>query len=148
MEPTEPRDLFDVKINSSGKYYLRKFASVIRIVILAGIFVSCIHIASSVLWLLEIKKKYPPVAGTDTWIEYKTLPFYLLVYCALLYPQLFFYWRATKFIRMGLKNSDENTFNKAFRYLLRHAVLALASVLLSTLSYGFELYGYIKNYLK
>jgi len=148
MLPSANEDLFDVKINSSGKYYFRKYAVVVRAIILAGILLSIIHIASSVLWLLVIRRDYPPEKGTDLWFEYKILPFYVLFYCILLYPQLFFYWRATKFIRLGLKNHDEDAFNNAFRNLFRYAVMALGSVLLSFLSYGFELYMYIKDYLK
>jgi hypothetical protein len=145
MEQTEQQDLFDIKISASAKVYIKKFAVITRIIIFVGIIISFIHIATSVLWLISLEK-YTLVKGSDLWIEYKIMPYYTAFYCILFYPQLYFYWQATKYLRKGSKYSDEKTFNKAFKSLFWYAIFGVGSILLSTLSYGFELYRYIKDY--
>jgi hypothetical protein len=141
------QDLFEIKLTASGKIYIRKFAIIARIIILVGIIISFIHIASTVMWQINLEK-YDLGKNSDLWLEYKVLPYYTLVYCILFYSQMYFYWQATKFLRKGLQYNDEKTFNKAFRSLFRYVVFGVASILLSALSYGFELYRYIKDYVR
>lgn len=145
MDQTTQDHLFDVKVNASGKLYLRKFAGIARAIILVGLFISLIHLSSTVLRHLTYKS-YDLSGNRELWLEYQLLPYYTAIYCILFYPQMYFYWQTTKYLRKGLECNDEETFNKAFRSLYRYAVFGIATVLLSVLSYGFELYEFIKYY--
>jgi hypothetical protein len=146
MGPTEQKDLFDIKLSASGKFYIRKFAIVARIIILTGLIISFIHIASTMIRYISFDSslyaKYEYLS-----LENKLLPYYTAIYCILFYPQMYFYWQVTKYLRKGLDFNDDETFNKAFRALFRYSVFGLSSVLLSSLSYGFELFIFIKYYL-
>lgn len=146
MDPTEQKDLFDVKLSASGKFYIRKFAIVARIIILIGLIISFIHIASTVIRYINfdpsLYAKYEYLS-----LENKLLPYYTAFYCILFYPQMYFYWQVTKYLRRGLDFNDDESFNKAFHALFRYSVFGVASILLSSLSYGFELFIYIKYYL-
>ena len=147
MEQLKKEDIFETRINDLGKLYIRKFSILVRAVIFAGIFISLIHISSTIVRYLLLKP-YNFQPGSHDWWDYKLYPYYTLVYCILLYSQLYFYWQTTKYLQRGLMFNDEQTFNKAFRSLFRYALLGLISVSLSILSYGSELYGYLKDYFK
>jgi len=43
MEKTGREDLFEIKLNDSGKMYIRKFAFISRIIIIIGLVISFIH---------------------------------------------------------------------------------------------------------
>lgn len=147
MDQPPQQDLFDIKLTVSGKTYIRKFAILARTLILLSIIISFFHIASTAFWILELRK-FDLVRGTDLWIEYTFMPYYIVAYCVLFYPQVYFYWQATKFLKKGVNYNDEESFNKAFRSLFIYAVFGIILLLLSSLSYGFELYRFVKDYLK
>lgn len=146
MEQTGKQDLFEIKLNDSGKLYIRKFAVIARIAIVIGIIISFIHIATTVMWYTNYA---PLVDNRDSYflLEYRFLPYYIVFYCLLFYPQMYLYWQVTKYLRNGLKDINEQTFNKAFRSLFKFSVFGVASLLLSSLFYGFELFVFIKRYL-
>jgi hypothetical protein len=145
MEPQANDDLFRIRINATAKPYINRFAFMVRIIILIGIVITFIHIASSTLWLLQMKK-FDLVPGSARWYEYKILPYYVVIHCLLFYIYAFFYWQASKFLRKGIKYDSEEMFNKAFKSLFRYAAFAIVSLILSTISYGYELYVFIKDY--
>jgi hypothetical protein len=64
------------------------------------------------------------------------------------FPLLYFCWHVTGYLRKGLNHNDEYTFNKAFQGGCRYSLWGMAPVPLSLLSYGFELFWYVKHYLK
>ena len=144
MEPTEQRELFDIKLTASGKLYIRKFAVLARTIILLGLVISFIHIATTVISYIKfdpsLYAKYKLLV-----LENKLLPYYTLVYCLLFYPQMYFYWQVTKCLKKGLNYNDEETFNRGFHALFRYSILGVASMALSSLFYGFELYYSIKG---
>jgi hypothetical protein len=146
MEPPGHNDLFDLKINPSAKIHIRRFAKIARISIVIGLLISFIHIASTVLRYSAFSESdyadYPYLL-----LENRLLPFYTIIYCLLFYPQLYLYWQVTQLLKKGLNYDDEQTFNKAFSALSRYALLGLILLMLSILSYGFELFVFIKYYL-
>jgi hypothetical protein len=140
-------DLFDIKVNTSGKLYLRKFAALARIIILISILISLLNITSTIFRHISLRgydlSNYPTAR-----LEYKFLPYYAALYCILFFPQMYFYWQATKYFRKGMEIKDEATFNKAFRSLFLYSLFGVATILLSALSYSFELYSFITDYMK
>jgi len=146
MEQPEQNDLFEIRLTPWGKYYIRRFAAIARMIILAGILISFIHIASTVIGYIIFKPSQ--YAGYKyLLLENRLMPYYMALYCMLFYPQMYFYWQATKYLKRSLDFNDEDAFNKSFRSLFRSSVFGIASVLLSLLSYGAELFIYIIYYL-
>jgi len=139
-------DLFEIKITGSGKYYIYKFASIAKLVILVSVLISLIHVATTVVGLLIFKPdRY---AGYKYLLmERRLLPYYTVIFCIVLYLQLYFYWQVTRHLRVGVALNDEEKFNKAFQLLFRYSAFGLVSVLLSLFYYGFELFTYIIYYL-
>jgi|SRR5688572_8380834 len=145
MEQARQQELFEIKINESGKIFILKFAALARIIIVIGIIISFIHIASSAIWYITFD---PTISNIDPYrLLNRFLPYYITFYCLFFYPQIYFYWQVTKYFRKGLKYNDEQTFNKAFRSLVRFSAFGIASMILSSLFYGFELFIFIKYYL-
>jgi len=146
MEQTGQKDLFEIKLNESGRIFILKFAFLARIIIVLGIIISLIHIASTVIRYIifdpSVYSSYPYLL-----LENSFLPYYTVFYCILFYTQMYFYWQLTKYLRKGLKYKDEQMFNRAFRSLFRFSAFGVASMILSLLSYGFELFVFIKYYL-
>ncbi|HEY6506241.1 MAG TPA: hypothetical protein VIZ28_19830 [Chitinophagaceae bacterium] len=145
MEQTEGKDLFEIKLNDPGKMYIRKFAVLARVMILVGLFISLIHITSTVLRYTSFD---PELYANYKYylLEHKFLPYYTVIYCLLFYPQMYTYWQVTKCLRKGLNYNDEAVFNKAFQALFRYSVFGVILMALSVLSYGFELFVFIKYY--
>ena len=145
MEEAEQQNLFDVKLSATGRYYIRRFAVLARIIILFGLIISGIHIASTVIAYVKfdpnLLKKYKLLV-----LQNKISPYYTFVYCLLFYPQMYFYWQVTRYLKKGLIYNDEETFNKAFHSLFRFSVFGLGSIVLSLGAYVLELLIFIKEY--
>ena len=146
MGDTIQNDLFEIKVTASGKYYIQKFATVARAIIFVSILISLIHIASTVVGVMIFQpSRY---AGYKyILLQAKLSPYYTVAFCIVLYLQLYSYWQVTRYLRIGLELNEEEKFNKAFKLLFRYSAFGLASVLLSLLNYGFELFTYIVYYL-
>jgi len=140
--------LFEIKINASGKHYIRKFSFFARVTILIGIGISLIHITSSLIHYYFIFDESNYGDYKYLLLEYKLLPYYIVFYCLLFYTQMYFYWQVVKYLKKGLDYNDEEIFNKAFPILFRYSVFGVASLLLSSIFYGFELFVLIKYYVK
>jgi hypothetical protein len=146
MEPTETNDLFGIRVNASGKLYIRKFAFFARLMILIAIIISLIHVASTLTRYFVLD----PAIYSDykyLQLEHQLMPYYTAFYCLLFYPQMYLYWQVTRYFKKGMNYNDEETFNKAFQALSRYSVLGVASLILSSISYGFELFVFIKYYV-
>ena len=139
-------DLFELRVSTSGKIYIRKFAFFSRLIILISIVISLIHVASTLIRHFTLD-----VSVYDNYeylkLENTLLPYYTALYCLLFYPQMYLYWQATRHFKKGLNYDDEKTFNKAFHTLFRNSVFGVISLLLSLISYGFELFVFIKYYV-
>jgi hypothetical protein len=146
MESTETNDLFGIRVNASGRIYLRKFAFFARLMILIGIIISLIHVASTLTRHFTFDPaRYSGYKYLE--LEHQLMPYYTSFYCLLFYPQIYFYWQVTRYFKKGLNYNDEETFNKAFHSLLRYSLFGVASLLLSLISYAFELFILIKYYV-
>ena len=145
MEQTEDQHLFDIKLTASGKNYLRKFAVNTRMIIVCALVVVLVNVTVVTIVLLRVE---PPLNDNDLVLQHKLLPYYTALYCILNFPLLYLYWQVTTFLRKGINHNDEETLNKAFASWYRYSLIGVASVMLSLLNYGFELYWYVKHYLK
>jgi len=146
MDQTVQNDLFEVRVTRAGKYYIRKFAIIARIIILIGILISLVHVATTVIsYIIFDPSKY--TGYKYLLLEIRLLPYYTVLFCILFYPQLYYYWKVAKYLQEGLNLNDDDTFNKAFRSLFRYAVFGIASAFLSLLFYGLELLIYVIYYL-
>ena len=146
MDQTGQNDLFEIRVTPSGKYYIRRFAIIARIIIIISILISFIHIATAVVALIIFK---PSQYASYKYLLLGTrlLPYYTVVFCIVLYLQMYSYWQVTKYLRKGLELNDEDRFNKAFESLYKYSLFGIVLALLSFLSYGFELFTYIIYYL-
>lgn len=138
--------LFQLKLNTSGKIYVRKFAFFSRIIILISIVITLVHIASTVIRYFTLD---PSVYDNYEYLQLENtlLPYYTALYCLVFFLQMYLYWQATRHLKKGLNYDDEDTFNKAFHTLFRYSVVGVISLLMSLVFYGFDLFVFVKYYV-
>lgn len=144
MEQTEEQTLFDSKLNETGKKYIRKFAAATRTLLLFGILLSLVFLATNIARMVKI--------DTDVFLNkavglyYKIYPFYSLIYIVVFFSQTYLYWRAGKYLLKGVDFTDESAFNESFAILYRNAVLGIVGLAFSLVVYTFDLYLFIKYF--
>lgn len=146
MEQTEGKDLFDIKLTTSGKTYIRKFAGVVRVAIFIGIIISLIYLTWAVIRTSRITSI---VFEGDKLLrfQYKILPVYTAVHSILFFFQIYYYWKVSRYLSKGIGYNDEVTFNRSFMALYRNAVFGIITLILSLTMALFELYFEIKYYV-
>jgi hypothetical protein len=146
MEQTGQTDLFDIKLTASGKLYIRKFVTISRAVILMGIILLLVHLASSIIRLI----KYDPAIFAKNkllLLDHKILPYYLLIYTFLFLLQFYYYWKTGSYLKKAIDYNDETVFNNSLTALYRYAVSGLFIFILVFLRSLFDLYFVIQYYL-
>lgn len=143
MEETTSPDLFDVKLNASGKYYIRKFARIVRIVIILGIIVTLIQIITTVL--TSVKFNWASYENDNLiLLERRLWPLYLAVYTVFFCLQLYYYWQLSRQLTEADDYTNEDQFNRSFYYLFRYAFMGMIIFSLAICMYLFDLYVLIK----
>jgi hypothetical protein len=146
MEQTEPNDLFETKLNAEGKFYIGKFASVVKAVIILGILLSAMNIAIEVIRITKIDSAVFSHNTILLW-EHRIYPFYMFGSIILLAIQLYCYWKLSAYLRKGIQYSDDVLFNRSFYFLYRYAIIGLAAFILVIIMTAFYLYWNIHQYL-
>jgi hypothetical protein len=144
---TTDDDLFDIKLSHTGKYYIRKFIIVARVVSIAGIVFSVLNLISTAIQTSN--------ANLSNFKDFKflllqmqILPFYTGVQCLLVLIQLWYYWKLTKWLKKSLDYNDERIFNEAFRVLYRYSIPGMVFCILALLMAVLDLMSVIQLYLR
>ncbi|MBL7745003.1 MAG: hypothetical protein JNN00_16130 [Chitinophagaceae bacterium] len=146
MEQTGQQELFEIRLNASGKHYIRRFAGVVRVIILISIIISLLYIVSTLIEV--IKLDHSIYSGNKLLLFRRTVtPFYVVVYLALFAMQIYYYWKMTRSALKGVDYNDEEEFNRSFRSLYRHAIFGALTLGFSILLGFFDFYLMIKYYL-
>lgn len=128
------QDLFDVRINETGKLYLQKFA-LVGVVIMSLITIT--SIASIYFWIKAIRYDYYPSVDDNEGIRYwhHFLKPYLNIIVSV--AVLLSNWIYTSFPRRMLKalrEKDEVAANLNFRWLYRGAIIFVTYLVYSVFS--------------
>ena len=146
MEQTEQHGLFESKLNESGKIYIRKFATAVRLLILIGALVSLLSLTISMIRFIKMNS-FDAFGDKLVQFQYHVYPFYLLVYVVLAILQLYALWKLSIYLSKGADYNDEVSFNESFRYLYRNTIFAVISLGISLLMGLLDLYIFLKYYM-
>ena len=127
MDTDNTPGLFENKLSEEGIRYIRKFLRIVKFVLLIGILISALSMASGVYYKLKDRFDY---SLFDYWqgLYFKFFPFYQWFHSILFLVQIYFYWKISQQFTAALKYENEISFNQAFRYLYINAIWALITM--------------------
>jgi len=127
MSSDDASDLFEIKLSEDGIKYIRKFARLVKFVVILGILISIASISSGIYYILGNTVDYSTL---DYWerLYFKLFPFFQCLHSLLFLVQLYFYWRFKKYILTGVNYKNETNFNQAFHELYKNGVWAIITM--------------------
>lgn len=130
MEQAEQENLFEAKVNDTGRMYIRKFASIIKPVLLLGIIISLLRLAEEYIHAI---KADPAIYRYNSLLSFENslLPYYMTVHTIVFFFQVYFYWKTSRLLLRGINEDSEADLNNAFKALFQNAFYGLISLILS-----------------
>lgn len=127
MSSGDASDLFEIKLSGDGIKYIRKFARLVRFVVIFGVLILIASISSGIYHLLSNTVDYSTL---DHWerLYFKLFPFFQCLHSLLFLMQLYFYWRFKKYIFVGVNYKSETNFNQAFHELYKNGIWAIITM--------------------
>ena len=142
MSSDDASDLFEIKLSEDGIKYIRKFARLVKFVVILGIFISVASISSGIYYILGNTVDYS-TSDHSKRLYFKLFPFFQCLHSLLFLVQLYFYWRFKKYILVGVSYKNETNFNPAFHELYKNGTWAIITMtiafIFSTLDFLFIL---------
>lgn len=130
MEQDLQRNLFGIQVTPNGEASIRKFASVVKIIIALSAAI-CLLVAS--VEIIRVWRSYGNEYDAGGLLQFRTriLPFYAIVYIVIFSLDIYFYWKVAHYFTTGINLQDETTFNKAFDFLYRYAIVGVCGLAIS-----------------
>jgi len=127
MSSDDASDLFEIRLSEDGIKYIRKFARLVKFVVILGILISIASISSGIYYILGNTVDYSTL---DYWkrLYFNLFPIFQCLHSLLFLVQLYFYWRFKKYILVGVNYKNETNFNKAFHELYKNGVWAIITM--------------------
>jgi hypothetical protein len=125
-------DLFDLRLNSTGKTYALKFYAIVRISTTLGALIIVIIIVETVVRLIKLPRKLSSGEGVMNFVD-TIYPYYSFVHAALASLLLYYYFLAGKFLKTGINYSNEESFNLAFKALFLSTVFSVVNFALTVI---------------
>ena len=142
MSSDDASDLFEIKLSEDGIKYMRKFARLVKFVVIFGILISIASISSGIYYILGNTVDYS-TSDHSKRLYFKLFPFFQCLHSLLFLVQLYFYWRFKKYILVGVNYKNETNFNQAFHELYKNGIWAIITMtiafIFSTLDFIFIL---------
>ena len=127
MSSDDASDLFEIKLSEDGIKYIRKFAWLVKFVVILGILISIASISSGIYYILGNTVDYS-ILDYSKRLYFKLFPFFQCLHSLLFLVQLYFYWRFKKYILVGVNYKNETNFNQAFHELYKNGIWAIITM--------------------
>ena len=127
MSRDDASDLFEIKLSEDGIKYIRKFARLVKFVVILGILISIASISSGIYYILGNTVDYSALDYSKR-LYFKLFPFFQCLHSLLFLVQLYFYWRFKKYILVGVSYKNETNFNQAFHELYKNGICAIITM--------------------
>jgi len=138
MENETNKDIFEIKLNETGKRYIQKFSSLGSIILIINVFVTLIIIGLEIYSLARDNNTKTITSPKEAY--FLIYPYYSICYSIVALAGLYYYVLFFKKIKNSVTNSDELRFNLSFKYLYRNALIFLISMILFTLIAVFQVF--------
>ena len=127
MSSDDASDLFEIRLSEDGIKYIRKFARLVKFVVILGILISIASISSGIYYILGNTVDYSTL---DYWkrLYFNLFPIFQCLHSLLFLVQLYFYWKFKKYILVGVNYKNETNFNKAFHELYKNGIWAIITM--------------------
>ena len=132
-------DLFEIKLSEDGIKYIRKFARLVKFVVILGILISIASISSGIYYILGNTVDHSTLDYSKR-LYFKLFPFFQCLHSLLFLAQLYFYWRFKKYILVRVSYKNETNFNQAFHELYKNGVWAIITM---TIAFVFSALDFI-----
>ena len=127
MSSDDASDLFEIKLSGDGIKYIRKFARLVKFVVILGLLISIASISSGIYYILGNTVDYSTLDYSKR-LYFKLFPFFQCLHSLLFLVQLYFYWRFKKYILVGVNYKNETNFNQAFHELYKNGIWAIITM--------------------
>jgi len=136
---TEHNELFGVTVSDSSRIYIRKFAGIVKLII---VFVLITHVLRLTQVIIHAVKIDPSIYSNDKALlfEHNLMPFYTAISFALVCITMYIYWQLSRHLAKGINDDDVPTFNRSFQLLYRYAVYGLIGSVFSLLFHFLDFY--------
>ena len=139
MSSDDTSDLFEIKLSEDGIKYIRKFARLVKFVVILGILISISSIISGIYYILGNTVDYSTLDYSKR-LYFKLFPFFQCLHSLLFLVQLYFYWKFKKYILVGVNYKNETNFNQAFHELYKNGIWAIITM---TIAFIFSAFDFI-----
>ena len=139
MSSDDASDLFEIKLSEDGIKYIRKFARLVKVVVILDILISIASISSGIYYILGNTVDYSTFDYSKR-LYFKLFPFFQCLHSLLFLVQLYFYWRFKKYILVGVNYKNETNFNQAFHELYKNGIWAIITM---TIAFMFSALDFI-----
>ena len=145
-DPHPQEDLFEVKLNATGKFYIQKFASLARVSVGLGVLVTLVSATITIIRLIKVGR---PVSIGDGFLGVinSVYPYYSMVHAVIFCLLLYYYGKAAKCLKKGIDYSNDELFNQSFPALYRSTLLAVINFSLTLIVDAPYFIWVIKYYL-
>lgn len=138
MDSQQESSLFEIRVNESGRSYIRKF---LKIIVPGLIFFLLSFIISLCITVRYILLSFAKTDLVKLPVTLKvTYSFSMLISITNLLAMIF-YMRFANSLKNGLAKDDEQLFNRSFLYLSRNALLFLVTMIMTLLTWCWSLVG-------
>ena len=145
MSTDNTSELFEIKLNERGIRFIRKFATLVKIVILTGI------AGSLIVFIIDfgrITNDTTDYTALDQWetAYFKSYPFFSLFFAAIFLIQLYYYWKVKQHLEEAINDKNEVAFNESFEALFKNSVWGLILGVASLIITVIDLLFYVNYY--
>jgi len=140
----QSKNLFGVAVNSSGKEFIRRFAKLVKWIIVFGILISFVELGAIFIRLFYLR----PLLKGNSLMEFANLAesSWIVGYLILLGLQLFFLGKMGNALSTAINSDDEETFNQGLGHLYHYSVVATISSIGGFIMLAFDLIVLFRYY--
>jgi hypothetical protein len=126
MSTDNTSELLSIKLNERGIRFIRKFATLVKIMSLTGV------VCSILIFIINIGRITNDTIDyvvLDNWesIYYKSYPYFSLLWTVLFLIQLYYYWKVKQDLEQAINDKNEIAFNESFGSLFKNAAWGLVA---------------------
>jgi hypothetical protein len=146
MDTESHKDLFEIRVNETGKRYLLKFYSFATIIFILNLVVASAFIVIQFDRIIKSGNfKYGDSLSPLTKWYFIVAPFFIIVHTIIGVLGLYYYVFFSKKIKESLRDNDEQQFNLSFQYLYINSLILVISLAAGSLFAIFQLLEYFSK---
>jgi hypothetical protein len=132
-----PTELFDIKIDETGIYYIRKLFRLTVIIYIILSLLTAYYLLSEIIVIVE--RSGMNVSDRLSFFRVKILPFLYLASTLGNFIGVYYYVRFYRSLFKSINRHDQAGFNRSFKYAFRNSIVFIGVMLISLITSTLEL---------